>query len=140
MTAACDTRRSAGTVRIVGIVRTTTDLAANSFQQSIFFAATGARFALEAGPAARRLPVRSTLGAAVAAVTVVVDLLVVAVSLDGLLGTPARYGAPWAAGVPVDLEAPRQDAATLAGDPRVDEASLIATGGLTVRPAAGWWR
>jgi hypothetical protein len=99
--------------------------------------ATGARWALVRGPGVRRLPVLSTLAAAVTAIGVVVGLLVVAASLDGLLWTPARYGAPWDAGVPVDPRAARDDAAALADDPRVEDAALIASGELTVQTADG---
>ena len=35
---ACESTRSAGPVRIVGVVRTATDLAVNSFQQNVFVA------------------------------------------------------------------------------------------------------
>ena len=98
--------------------------------------ATGLRWALVRGPAARRLPVVSTLAAAISAVGMVVGLLVVSGSLDGLLATPARYGAPWDASVPVDPEAYAEDAARLARDPRVDEAALIGSGELTAETAA----
>jgi ABC-type lipoprotein release transport system permease subunit len=95
--------------------------------------ATGARWALVRERASRRLPVVSTLAAAAGAVGVVVGLLVLAVSLEGLLQTPSRYGASWEAGVPVDVDAPLEDAARLASDPRIDEAALIGSGELTMQ-------
>jgi ABC-type lipoprotein release transport system permease subunit len=98
--------------------------------------ATGVRWALLRGPTSRRLPVASTLAAAAGGIGMVVGLIVVAVSLGGLLDTPARYGASWDAAVPVDLEAPVEDATRLAGDPRVDEAALIGAGELTAETAA----
>jgi ABC-type lipoprotein release transport system permease subunit len=95
--------------------------------------ATGARWALVRERAARRLPVVSTLAAAAGAVGVVVGLAVLAVSLEGLLQTPGRYGASWEASVPVDVDAPIDDAARLASDPRIDEAALIGSGELTMQ-------
>jgi ABC-type lipoprotein release transport system permease subunit len=99
--------------------------------------ATGARFALVRGAGRYRLPVASTIAAATTAVALAVGLLVVSHSLDGLLGTPDRYGAPWDAGVPLDPSAVREDAARVAGDPRVDRAAVLASGELTIEAVRG---
>lgn len=90
----------------------------------------GSRFALEPGRGARRAPVLPALIASAAAVAVIVGALVLAASLDGLLSSPARYGAPW------DLQIPAGNSqevrAAITGDERVDGAALAAAGELNV--------
>ena len=54
----------------------------------------GSGSALQRGRGARRTPVLPALAGSVAAIAVVVGALVLAASLDGLLTSPARYGAP----------------------------------------------
>ena len=58
-------------------------------------AATGARFALDAGHGAQRLPVVPTLATVGLTVALGVGAIVVHTNLDRLVGTPARYGQPW---------------------------------------------
>ena len=91
----------------------------------------GSRFALEPGNGSRRAPVIPMLIGASAAVAVLVGALVVTHSLDGLLSTPARYGATW------DLQVSGGDRTDeigrqLAVDERVDGVALAVSGELAV--------
>ena len=58
-------------------------------------AATGARFALDAGAGAQRLPVVPTLATVSATIAIGVAAIVVHTNLDRMLTSPARYGQPW---------------------------------------------
>ncbi len=91
----------------------------------------GSRFALERGRAARRTPVLPALAGSAAAIAVIVGALVLAASLDGLLTTPARYGAPWdlQVGAGEEFETARR---LITGDDRVSAATLAGAGELNI--------
>ncbi len=102
---------------------------------------TGSRFALERGPRAMRLPVRTTIAVGIVAITAGCAALVVRSSIDGLTGDPARYGQDWdlLAGVEPDRpiapgpggSSPEEDAGDrLMSDPRVEAVDLVAQGGV----------
>ena len=102
---------------------------------------TGSRFALERGPRAMRLPVRTTIAVGIVAITAGCAALVVRSSIDGLTGDPARYGQDWdlLAGVEPDRpiapgpdgSEPEEDAGDrLMSDPRVEAVDLVAQGGV----------
>ena len=91
----------------------------------------GSRFALEPGHGSRRAPVIPMLIGASAAVAILVGALVVTQSLDGLLSTPARYGATWdlqVSGGDRTIEIGQQ----IADDDRVDGVALAVSGELGV--------
>ncbi len=91
----------------------------------------GSRFALEPGRGTRRAPVLPALAGSVAAIAVIVGALVLAASLDGLLASPARYGAPWDLQVPAG-EGLDEVGARLTADDRVEGAALAGAGELNV--------
>lgn len=96
----------------------------------------GSRFALEPGHGVRRTPVVASLIGASAAIVVVVGAIVVTSSLDGLLRSPERYGAPWDLQVSVG-ESFAEAAAVLAADDRVDGVATAVTGELDVAVGGG---
>ncbi len=67
-------------------------------------AATGARFALDAGHGAQRLPVIPTLLTVTATIAVAAAAIVVHTNLDRMLTTPARFGQPWAFAVSATID------------------------------------
>jgi hypothetical protein len=91
----------------------------------------GSGFALQRGRGARRTPVLPALAGSVAAIAVIVGALVLAASLDGLLTSPARYGAPWdlQVGVP---EKPEKARTLTTRDDRVDAATVASSGALDI--------
>jgi hypothetical protein len=96
----------------------------------------GSRFALEPGHGPRRAPVIPMLVGASAAIAILVGALVVTHSLDGLLSTPARYGATW------DLQVTGGDRTIeigeqIADDDRVDGVALAVSGELGVGANGG---
>ena len=91
----------------------------------------GSRFALEPGRGPRRTPVLPALAGSAAAIAVIVGALVLAASLDGLLASSARYGAPWDLQVPAG-EAFEEVKARLTTDDRVDAATLAGVGELNI--------
>ena len=93
--------------------------------------AMGLRFAFERGRGPRRVPVVSALIGATAAITVVVGALVLSASLDGLLGSPARYGAPWDMLVRTGDET-EEVAGRIVSDERVDSAAEARVGELNL--------
>jgi ABC-type lipoprotein release transport system permease subunit len=90
----------------------------------------GSRFALEPGRGTRRAPVLPALAGSVAAIAVIVGALVLAASLDGLLDTPARYGAPWDLQVPAGQQ--EEVRAGVTADDRVEGAALAGAGELNI--------
>jgi ABC-type lipoprotein release transport system permease subunit len=99
-------------------------------------AAMGMRFALEPGRGSRRTPVIPALAGAVTALTVIVGALVLSSSLDGLLESPDRFGAPWDFQLSgVDDSGEVTDA--VASDARIAAAALLLPGELNVVSADG---
>ena len=99
-------------------------------------AAMGVRFALEPGRGSRRTPVIPALAGAVTALTVIVGALVLSSSLDGLLESPDRFGAPWdfqLSGVDDSGEV----TGAVASDARIAAAALLLPGELNVVGADG---
>jgi ABC-type lipoprotein release transport system permease subunit len=96
----------------------------------------GSGFALERGLGERRAPVIPALAGAVAAIGVIVGALVLSSSLDGLLSSPARYGAAWNLQVSVGDQADAV-ARQIATDGRVDASALAVSGGLDVSSVGG---
>jgi FtsX-like permease family len=92
-------------------------------------ATTGARFALERGRGPRAVPVVPALVGAVVGLAVTVSVFVISDSMDGLLASPARYGAPWHLQVGLGVENLDQ-APDMASDNRVEQAAVIAAGEL----------
>ena len=94
-------------------------------------AATGARFALDAGAGAQRMPVVPTLATVSATIAIGVAALVVHTNLDRVLAEPARYGQPWDYAV-----AGRAEHESLmrefSADPRIAGADLARAGELDV--------
>jgi len=93
--------------------------------------ATGTRFALERGRGVHAVPVVPALVGALLGLTATVGAFVVRSSIDGLLATPARYGAPWDLQVGMGGDA-EQRAAQVAGDDRIARAALTANGELDI--------
>ena len=91
----------------------------------------GSRFALEPGRGQRRAPVVPSLIGSTVAVLVVVGTLVISSSLDGLLDSPERYGAPWDLQVSTGASDYDTVATQLADDDRVDDVSVMVSGELT---------
>ena len=92
-------------------------------------AATGARFALDAGHGAQRLPVVPTLLTVTATIAVAAAAIVVHTNLDRMLTTPARFGQPWAFAVSATIDH-EEGMRELAADPRVAAADLARQGEL----------
>jgi ABC-type lipoprotein release transport system permease subunit len=93
-------------------------------------AATGARFALDAGTGNQRLPVVPTLATVSATVAIAIAAIVVHTNLEHLVSTPAQYGQPWDLAVSAldpTLEPVMRDAAE---DPLVAGADLTRSGEL----------
>jgi hypothetical protein len=91
----------------------------------------GSGFAFQRGRGARRTPVFPALTGSVAAIAVIVGALVLAASLDGLLTSPARYGAPWDLQIGVGEES--ESVGTLiTRDDRVDAATVASSGELNI--------
>jgi ABC-type lipoprotein release transport system permease subunit len=67
----------------------------------------------------------------VAAIAVIVGALVLAASLDGLLTSPARYGAPWDLQIGVGEE-PEKVGTLITRDDRVDAATVASSGELNI--------
>ena len=99
-------------------------------------AATGARFALDAGTGTQRLPVAPTLLTVTAVVAVVVGAAVLSANLDRLLTEPARFGQPWVLAVTVDVDDP-EATSRLAADERVEAADLARLGEVDLNVAGG---
>ncbi len=96
----------------------------------------GSRFALEPGHGTRHAPVVPSLLGSAVAVTVVVGALVLTTSLDGLVGSSERYGAPWDLQMAVD-ETYESIAARVAEDERVDGVSVAISGELNITGGDG---
>ena len=94
-------------------------------------AATGARFALDAGTGAQRMPVVPTLATVSATIAIGVAALVVHTNLDRVLAEPARYGQPWDYAVAgrAEHESLMRD---FSADPRIAGADLARAGELDV--------
>jgi len=90
----------------------------------------GARFALERGPDARAVPVRTSLVGIVVGMAGVVAAITFSASLQGFIGTPAHYGQPW----DLSIETLGDDGAParLAADRDVEAAAIIRSVGVTV--------
>lgn len=99
-------------------------------------AAMGMRFALEPGRGNRRTPVVPALAGAVAALAVIVGSVVLGASLDGLLGSPARFGAPWTVQISGVSDAD-EAADAVAADARIESAALLLPGELDVSAVGG---
>jgi predicted lysophospholipase L1 biosynthesis ABC-type transport system permease subunit len=99
-------------------------------------AATGARFALDAGHGAQRLPVIPTLLTVTATVAVGATAMVVHTNLERMLSTPARFGQPWAFAVSATID--HEDGMReVAADPRVAAADLARQGEVDARRPDG---
>jgi ABC-type lipoprotein release transport system permease subunit len=92
--------------------------------------ATGSRFALDRGSPDRRTPVASALLGSTMAIAFVVGAAVLASSLDGLLSTPARYGATWDLLASTGGERPDLD--DVPADPGIDAVAEVVTGELNL--------
>lgn len=89
-------------------------------------AATGVDFAVRPGRGPAAVPVRPAMAGAMAGLIGVVGVGVFGASLDRLVSTPARYGAPWDIAVAMD-GLPRE---AVMADPGIEAAAL----GLFQRP------
>ena len=93
-------------------------------------AATGARFALDAGHGAQRLPVIPTLATVGLTVALGVGAIVVHTNLEQLVGSPTRYGQPWDFAVSSTVAEQESAMRETARDPRVSHADIAHSGEL----------
>jgi hypothetical protein len=99
--------------------------------------ATGIRFALMPGRGRSRIPVVLVMSALCAACGIVVAALVVRWSLDGLVGTPARYGQDADLRVSFPPDSVDAGARRLRADPRVRDVVVARNGEVNVTAGDG---